>query len=82
MLLAISVVGGLAMYWGLFVGGDNAFVDSDVSSDGHRWLVGVAPDEPIFATVDGTAFSGTTGASTMRSWPSDDRRHHGDGLLA
>lgn len=24
---------------------DNFYVDSDVSADGHRWLVGVAPDE-------------------------------------
>jgi YVTN family beta-propeller protein len=30
-----------------FAVGDNAYVDSDVSADGHRWLVGVAPDEYV-----------------------------------
>ncbi len=39
-----------------FAFGDNAFVDSDVSSDGHRWLVGVAPDE-----FDETAIAATYG---------------------
>lgn len=28
-----------------FAHSDNFYVDSDVSADGHRWLVGVAPDE-------------------------------------
>ena len=28
-----------------FALGDNFYVDSDVSADGHRWLVGVAPNE-------------------------------------
>ncbi|MBA3945399.1 MAG: hypothetical protein H0X37_12635 [Herpetosiphonaceae bacterium] len=28
-----------------FASSDNFYVDSDVSADGHRWLVGVAPDE-------------------------------------
>ncbi len=30
-----------------FAVSDNAYADSDVSADGHRWLVGVAPDEYV-----------------------------------
>jgi YVTN family beta-propeller protein len=37
-----------------FAFGDNAYVDSDVSADGHRWLVGVAPDEFVETAVPAT----------------------------
>ncbi len=39
-----------------FTVSDNGYVDSDVSSDGHRWLVGVAPGE-----FDETAIAATYG---------------------
>jgi YVTN family beta-propeller protein len=37
-----------------FAVSDNAYVDSDVSSDGHRWLVGVAPNQFAETSVAAT----------------------------
>lgn len=47
----------LAVQFGI---GDNFYSDSDVSADGHRWLVGVYPNEWVETTVAASYGGGRT----------------------
>jgi YVTN family beta-propeller protein len=51
-----------------FAMSDNFFVDSDVSADGHRWVVGINPT-PFFNTAWTSGYAGRRDASSFAAQP-------------
>jgi YVTN family beta-propeller protein len=55
---------------------DNFFVDSDVSADGHRWLMGINPT-PFFNTAWTTSYGGRRHGSSTAAQPGRRARFGG-----
>ena len=64
----LKVTPNLHALVGQFATSDNFYVDSDVSADGHRWIVGINPT-PFFNTAWTSGYGGRRDASATAEQP-------------